>query len=286
MLFPDFGNDSGGKRDVTSRLSCATRSMPFVQWMSVGLSMQEEAILNDYLFKRRLSTLCSKAFPGKRELFGTDVYISPTLGTDVGILPTPRQERVYILARAATVRQLCRSVCQGPLQAPPSPNIHVDFDDSNVTFTRPRFKHSPDNHGAITAPDKIGAGPAARNVTATNADVLEHEKRIEQDEDGNQYETDRLSTKQDAWNDFEYIRSQFEVKRWRVRWVKRNGYIPMSHIQTSSDQWGGLCNPPVFKLWREILVICHRPTTRHSSNSIEQPSEVGKGEMAGEARWG
>ncbi|KIY52896.1 hypothetical protein FISHEDRAFT_55551 [Fistulina hepatica ATCC 64428] len=41
---------------------------------------------------------------------------------------------------AATVRQLRRSVCQGPLQAPPSPKEHVDFDDSNVVRTRPRSK--------------------------------------------------------------------------------------------------------------------------------------------------
>jgi DNA polymerase alpha subunit A len=70
-----------------------------------------------------------------------------------------------------------------------------------------------------------------------NLFVLPREKRVEQDEDGNMFDTDIVPSIQDVHGDFEMIRKQIGVKSWRGKFVKRKYAFGEKDVPRGESQW-------------------------------------------------
>jgi len=70
-----------------------------------------------------------------------------------------------------------------------------------------------------------------------NLFCLPRGKRVEQDEDGDFYDTDIVPSLQDVYADFELIRKQMGIKLWRAKFVKRKYAFGEKIIPRSETQW-------------------------------------------------
>jgi DNA polymerase alpha subunit A len=70
-----------------------------------------------------------------------------------------------------------------------------------------------------------------------NLFVLPREKRVEQGEDGDTFETDVIPTPQDVHADFELIRKQIGVKSWKGKFVKRKYAFGETDVPRGESQW-------------------------------------------------
>jgi len=70
-----------------------------------------------------------------------------------------------------------------------------------------------------------------------NLFCLPREKRVEQDEDGDFYDTDIIPSLQDVYADFELIRKQMGIKSWRAKFVKRKYAFGEKDVPRAETQW-------------------------------------------------
>lgn len=70
-----------------------------------------------------------------------------------------------------------------------------------------------------------------------NLFCLPREKRVEQDEDGDFYDTDIVPTLQDVYADFELIRKELRIKTWRAKFVKRKYAFGEKDVPRNETQW-------------------------------------------------
>ena len=70
-----------------------------------------------------------------------------------------------------------------------------------------------------------------------NLFVLPRERRVEQDEGGNVYDTDVVPTPQDVHSDFEMIRKEIGVKSWKGKFVKRKYAFSETDVPRGESQW-------------------------------------------------
>lgn len=70
-----------------------------------------------------------------------------------------------------------------------------------------------------------------------NLFVLPREKRVEQGEDGQMYDTDVITTPQDVYGDFELIRKQIGIKSWKGKFVKRKYAFGEKEVPRGESQW-------------------------------------------------
>jgi DNA polymerase alpha subunit A len=70
-----------------------------------------------------------------------------------------------------------------------------------------------------------------------NLFVLPQQKRMEQDEDGELYETDMVPGMQDVYNDFDMIRKKVGIKSWKGKFVKRKYAFGESDVPREESQW-------------------------------------------------
>jgi DNA polymerase alpha subunit A len=66
---------------------------------------------------------------------------------------------------------------------------------------------------------------------------LPRERRVEQDEDGEFYDTDIVPAPEDVHADFELIRKQLGIKSWRAKFVKRKYVFGEKDVPRSETQW-------------------------------------------------
>jgi DNA polymerase alpha subunit A len=70
-----------------------------------------------------------------------------------------------------------------------------------------------------------------------NLFCLPREKRVEQDEDGDFYDTDIVPSLEDVYADFELIRKQLGIKSWRAKFVKRKYAFGEKDVPRNETQW-------------------------------------------------
>jgi DNA polymerase alpha subunit A len=70
-----------------------------------------------------------------------------------------------------------------------------------------------------------------------NLFVLPRERRVEQDDDGNIYETDVVPKPEDVHDDFDMIRKQMKIKSCRAKFVKRNYAFGEKDVPRGASQW-------------------------------------------------
>lgn len=70
-----------------------------------------------------------------------------------------------------------------------------------------------------------------------NLFCLPRDKRVEQDEDGDFYDTDIVPSPQDVYADFELIRKELGIKSWRGKFVKRKYAFGERDVPRSERQW-------------------------------------------------
>lgn len=70
-----------------------------------------------------------------------------------------------------------------------------------------------------------------------NLFVLPREKRVEQDEDGELYETDGVPSLQDVYDDFDRIRKKIGIKSWKAKFVKRKYAFGETDVPRGESQW-------------------------------------------------
>lgn len=70
-----------------------------------------------------------------------------------------------------------------------------------------------------------------------NLFCLPREKRHEQDEDGDITETDIVPTMEDVYSDFELIRKELKIKKWRGKIVKRKYAFGEKDVPRDETQW-------------------------------------------------
>jgi len=70
-----------------------------------------------------------------------------------------------------------------------------------------------------------------------NLFCLPREKRVEQDEDGDFYDTDIIPSLQDVYADFELIRKQMGIKSWRAKFVQRKYAFGEKDVPRAETQW-------------------------------------------------
>ena len=70
-----------------------------------------------------------------------------------------------------------------------------------------------------------------------NLFVLPRERRVEQDDEGNIYETDVVPKPEDVHDDFDMIRKQMKIKSCRAKFVKRNYAFGEKDVPRGASQW-------------------------------------------------
>ncbi|KAF5362489.1 hypothetical protein D9756_002711 [Leucocoprinus leucothites] len=89
--------------------------------------------------------------------------------------------------------------------------------------------------------DKKSGAWASCCVTVENLQrnlfCLPREKRVEQDEDGEFYDTDIVPSLEDVYGDFELIRKQLGIKSWRGKFVKRKYAFGEKEVPRTETQW-------------------------------------------------
>lgn len=70
-----------------------------------------------------------------------------------------------------------------------------------------------------------------------NLFCLPRERRVEQDEDGDFYDTDIVPSLQDVYEDFELIRKELGIKSWRAKFVKRKYTFGERDVPRQERQW-------------------------------------------------
>lgn len=70
-----------------------------------------------------------------------------------------------------------------------------------------------------------------------NLFVLPRERRVEQDDDGNIFETDVVPKPEDVHDDFDMIRKQMKIKSCRAKFVKRNYAFGEKDVPRGASQW-------------------------------------------------
>ena len=85
-----------------------------------------------------------------------------------------------------------------------------------------------------------------------NLYVLPRERRIEVDEDGDEYETDTVPQIADVYQEFDTYRKRAGVKTWKAKFVKRKYVFGESDVPRGEAQWmkvvygfDGMWSPPV-----------------------------------------
>jgi DNA polymerase alpha subunit A len=70
-----------------------------------------------------------------------------------------------------------------------------------------------------------------------NLFCLPRERRFEQDEDGDIAETDIVPTMEDVYSDFELIRKELKIRKWRAKSVKRKYAFGEKDVPRNESQW-------------------------------------------------
>ena len=70
-----------------------------------------------------------------------------------------------------------------------------------------------------------------------NLFVLPRERRIEEDEDGNEYETDEVPGLPDIYSDFDRLRKKVGIKSFKAKFVKRNYAFGEKDVPRGETQW-------------------------------------------------
>jgi DNA polymerase alpha subunit A len=89
--------------------------------------------------------------------------------------------------------------------------------------------------------DKTSGVWVSCSVTVENLQrnlfVLPREKRVEEDEEGDIYETDDLVKPEDVYADFDRVRKHVGIKSWRGKFVERQYAFGEADVPKEKTQW-------------------------------------------------
>ena len=89
-----------------------------------------------------------------------------------------------------------------------------------------------DKHSGVWASCCVTVAGLQRNLF-----VLPREKRVEQGDDGELYETDIIPENGDVFADFDRVRASFGIKKWKAKFVKRKYAFGEKDVPRQEREW-------------------------------------------------